>query len=95
MSHYNKYHIDYYYYNYLPLDTDNKGKLGFRWNVESIVLLGFTAKTDLVPFQGLVFLDIVLSTLKDLSTLDLVLLLLGNLGSNLLGAKLFNGLTLL
>jgi len=57
----------------LPLDTDNEDQLLLSWDVERVVLLGNTGKTNLLALSITVFLDVLLSTLED----DTTLLLLG------------------
>ena len=57
----------------LPLDTDNEDQLLLSRNVERIVLLGNTSKTNLLTLRITVFLDVLLCTLED----DTTLLLLG------------------
>ena len=57
----------------VPLDAHNKGKFGFSRNIERVVGLGFTGKSDFVAFLLKVFLDVAFSTLKD----DLAFVLVG------------------
>jgi hypothetical protein len=49
----------------IPLDTHNKSKFGFCRDIERVVGLGFTSKTDFILFLCEVFLDVGFGTLKD------------------------------
>lgn len=77
------------------LDSDSEDKLVLSWDEELTLLLSFTLESDLLTLLVTVFLDILLSTLKD----DLSLLLVSSLllsGSGLLlGLKLLSVLSLL
>jgi hypothetical protein len=57
----------------LPLDTDNEDQLLLSWDVEGVILLRNTGKTNLLTLCITVLLDVLLGTLED----DTTLLLLG------------------
>lgn len=60
----------------IPLDTDNKGKLGLGGDEERAVLLGLARQTDLLTLGIAVLLNVLLSTLEDDVALSLVGLLI-------------------
>jgi len=71
------------------LDTDNKDQLLLSRDVEGVVLLGNTSKTDLLTLRVTIFLDVLLGTLEDDTTLLLLsLFLLLELGGSLLSGLL-------
>ncbi len=47
------------------LDTDNKGQLVFRGNVEGSIGLGLATETNLITLLGQVLLDVLFGTLED------------------------------
>ncbi len=49
----------------LPLNTDDKDQLLYRWDVESIVLFGHAGKTNLLALGITVLLDVLLGPLED------------------------------
>lgn len=65
----------------IPLDTDNKSKLGLVLNVEVALLTGDATKTDLLTLSIAVLLDVGLGTLEDGGALLLVGLLSVQLAS--------------
>jgi len=77
------------------LDTDNENQLVLSWDVVGTILLRKTRKTDLLALLVTVFLNVLLGTLEDDTTLLLLgLLLLLKLGRTLLSCLLL-GLALL
>ena len=61
------------------LDADNKGKLGFSWNIERVVGLGLTSKTNNITFLSKIFLDIGFGTLENNFAFFLVFLFISML----------------
>jgi hypothetical protein len=55
----------------LPLDTDNEDQFLLSRDVEGVILLGNTGKTNLLALCVTVLLDILLGTLEDDTTLFL------------------------
>lgn len=59
----------------IPLDTDNKDKLGLGRDEEAALLLGIAREADLLTLGIAVLLDVLLGTLEDDLALGLGLLL--------------------
>lgn len=59
----------------IPLDTDNKDKLGLGRDVEAALLLGLAGEADLLALGIAVLLHVLLGTLEDDIALGLGLLL--------------------
>lgn len=61
-------HVDWH----VPLDADEEDQLGLRSNVGGVVVLGSAGETEPLLLLLAVLLDVLLSTLEDLSALLLV-----------------------